>query len=114
MNSSTCACGSTTPLAFISAVRTNRMLFSIIESALVPGFALGCACGCGVFDVGTAAMILTHPGAMLYLEDDYQDQNRIGWARRGPLRRTIPTRKLRRISAEWGSTTTSTATGACR
>jgi hypothetical protein len=44
-------------------------------AALAPGFTFGCACGCGVFDVGTAAMILTQPGGMLYLEDDYQDQN---------------------------------------
>jgi hypothetical protein len=42
---------------------------------LVPGLALSCACGCGVFDVGTAAMIPTHPGGMLYVEDDFQDQN---------------------------------------
>jgi hypothetical protein len=42
---------------------------------LMPGLAAACACGCGVFDVGTAAMALTHPGGMLYLEDDYQDQD---------------------------------------
>jgi hypothetical protein len=28
-----------------------------------------------VFDVGTAAMIQTHPGLMVYVEDDYQDQD---------------------------------------
>lgn len=47
---------------------------SLIACA-APGLAAACACGCGVFDVGTAAMVLTHPGGMLYLEDDYQDQD---------------------------------------
>jgi hypothetical protein len=42
---------------------------------LAPAASFACACGCGVFDVGTAAMIMTHPGGMVYLEDDYQDQN---------------------------------------
>jgi hypothetical protein len=74
MTISTCARGWFRRSASFPAARTKRMLFGIIASALVPGFALGCACGCGVFDVGTAAMILTEPGAMLYLEDDYQDQ----------------------------------------
>jgi len=56
-----------------------RRLCFLVASALLPGLALACACGCGVFDVGTAAMILTHPGGMLYLEDDYQDQEQ-NWA----------------------------------
>jgi hypothetical protein len=52
------------------------LLFTVASAgALVPGLALACACGCGVFDVGTAAMIPTHPGGMVYLEDDFQDQN---------------------------------------
>jgi hypothetical protein len=46
-----------------------------VPVALAPAFAFGCACGCGVFDVGTAAMIQTHPGLMIYVEDDYQDQD---------------------------------------
>jgi hypothetical protein len=52
-----------------------RLMSFTVASVLVPGFALACACGCGVFDVGTAAMIPTHPGGMVYLEDDYQDQD---------------------------------------
>jgi hypothetical protein len=58
-----------------AAVRPARLISVILVCALMPGFALACACGCGVFDVGTAAMLMTHPGGMLYLEDDYQDQN---------------------------------------
>jgi hypothetical protein len=75
MNSSASARRSSTPPACFSPGRTARLLCCALASALVPGFALACACGCGVFDVGTAAMILTHPGGMLYLEDDYQDQD---------------------------------------
>ena len=63
--------------AFVNSLRGRvapPVLF-LLSSLLVPGCALACACGCGVFDVGTAAMIQTHPGAMIYLEDDYQDQN---------------------------------------
>lgn len=52
-----------------------RLMSFTLASVLAPGFALACACGCGVFDVGTAAMIPTHPGGMVYLEDDYQDQD---------------------------------------
>lgn len=57
------------------ARRSLRLSAVLLAATLVPGAALACACGCGVFDVGTAAMILTHPGGMLYLEDDYQDQD---------------------------------------
>jgi hypothetical protein len=67
--------GSGTPFARFSAGRVTAVVSTILASTLVPGLALACACGCGVFDVGTAAMILTHPGGMLYLEDDYQDQD---------------------------------------
>ncbi|MGC1386603.1 MAG: hypothetical protein WA807_01205, partial [Steroidobacteraceae bacterium] len=80
MNLSIGAHGSTMRLVHFSAGRRTRLLFFTVLGALVPGYALACACGCGVFDVGTAAMILTHPGGMLYLEDDYQsqDQNWVG------------------------------------
>ncbi len=35
-----------------------------------------CACGCGVFDVGTASMLPGGPGATIWLEVDYQQQNK--------------------------------------
>ncbi len=34
-----------------------------------------CACGCGVFDVATPAMLPDSPGGLLYLQFDFQDQN---------------------------------------
>ena len=42
---------------------------------LAPGATFACACGCEVFDVGTAAMIQTKPGGMVFIEDDYLDQD---------------------------------------
>ena len=36
---------------------------------------MACACGCGVFDVGTATMLPTQAGGIVYLEDDYMNQN---------------------------------------
>jgi hypothetical protein len=43
--------------------------------ALAPAAGFACACGCGVFDVGTVTMIPGHAGGAVYLEDDYMDQN---------------------------------------
>ncbi len=42
----------------------------------MPGVVHACACGCGVFDVGTSAMFPNGPGGMAYVQYDYQDQNR--------------------------------------
>jgi hypothetical protein len=67
--------GHAAPRTRFSVTCIGRLFSILLVSALLPGFALACACGCGVFDVGTAAMIMTHPGGMLYLEDDYQDQD---------------------------------------
>jgi hypothetical protein len=37
--------------------------------------AFGCACGCGVFDVATSAMFPQGHGGMVFLEQDFMDQN---------------------------------------
>jgi hypothetical protein len=52
------------------------VLGTALASVLAPGTARGCACGCGVFDVATQSMFPDGPGGMLYLEYDFQDQNR--------------------------------------
>jgi hypothetical protein len=39
------------------------------------GKVFACACGCGVFDVGTSSMLPTGPGGMAYLDYNYEDQN---------------------------------------
>ena len=38
-----------------------------------------CACGCGIFDVGTETMLPSGAGLMVYFEYAYQDQN-INWS----------------------------------
>ena len=60
----------------------NRLLGAVplALACLAPAVGSACACGCGVFDVGNFAMLPSHPGGAVYLEDDYmdQDQNWIG------------------------------------
>jgi hypothetical protein len=41
----------------------------------MPGAVLACACGCGVFDVGTSSMFVNHAGVMAFVEYDYLDQS---------------------------------------
>ena len=52
------------------------LLTLCLAMVLYPGSAMGCACGCGVFDVGSSAMFPSQSGGMLSLEYDFQDQNR--------------------------------------
>jgi hypothetical protein len=40
-----------------------------------PALGLACACGCGIFDVGTSSMYASHAGFMAFLEYDYMDQS---------------------------------------
>jgi hypothetical protein len=47
----------------------------VLLVSLDPVTLWACACGCGVFDVGTSAMLPTHPGGMAYFEYDYMNQN---------------------------------------
>src|SRR5258708_12265099 len=46
-----------------------------VVAAAAPGVGHACACGCGIFDVGTSAMFPTRSGGMVYLEQDFVDQN---------------------------------------
>ena len=56
----------------------KKILLTIISTAVsfVPVAGWACACGCGVFDVGTSAMFPEGGGGTVYFEYDYQDQNR--------------------------------------
>jgi len=47
----------------------------MLAGILMPGAAFGCACGCGVFDVGTSSMFPSDEGGMAFLNYAYQDQN---------------------------------------
>src|SRR5271154_94625 len=47
----------------------------LLGVVLAPSVGWACACGCGVFDVGTSSMFPEGQGGMVFLEYDYQDQN---------------------------------------
>ena len=47
-----------------------------LSAILAPAAARACACGCGIFDVGTSSMFPAKPGGMMFLDYNYQDQNR--------------------------------------
>jgi len=57
---------------FATAVKIGG---GILAVALTPGMAHACACGCGVFDVGTSYMFPYGVGLMTWLQYDYMDQN---------------------------------------
>ncbi len=52
-----------------------RVLRFALPALAVPGLSLACACGCGVFDVGTSSMYANHTGGMAYVEYDFLDQS---------------------------------------
>jgi hypothetical protein len=45
-------------------------------SALTPGAAFACACGCAVFDVGTSSLLPNGPGATVFAEYDFLNQTK--------------------------------------
>ena len=48
----------------------------LLAGIFTPGIVHACACGCGVFGVGTSSMFPSGQGGMAFLQYDYQDQNR--------------------------------------
>jgi hypothetical protein len=40
-----------------------------------PNLSRACACGCGIYEVGTSSMLPTGSGLMTFLDYDYQDQD---------------------------------------
>jgi hypothetical protein len=60
----------------ISRQRLHTVALMFMAGALVaPGLSQACACGCGVFDVGTSSMYANHAGGMAFFEYDYMDQS---------------------------------------
>ncbi|KAB2638899.1 MAG: hypothetical protein DVB25_06770 [Verrucomicrobia bacterium] len=47
----------------------------LLAGILAPGVAFGCACSCGVFEVGTSAMFPSEAGATALLNYYFQNQN---------------------------------------
>ena len=48
----------------------------LLAGILAPSVGWACACGCGVFDVGTSSMLPKGQGGMAFLQYDFQDQDR--------------------------------------
>jgi len=48
----------------------------LLATIAMPAVSHACACGCGVFDVGTGAMFPDGAGGQVYAEVDLMDQNR--------------------------------------
>ena len=46
-----------------------------LGALIAPEPSYACACGCGVFDVGTSSMLPTGAGGMAFYELDFQDQS---------------------------------------
>ncbi len=52
-----------------------RFLGITLAAVAFPALGLACACGCGIFDVGTSSMYANHAGFMAFVEYDYLDQS---------------------------------------
>lgn len=66
----------------LSIFRKRNVVPSFAYAALLclaPSVSWACACGCGVFDVGTSSMFPNGEGGVVFLEYDYQDQT-INWS----------------------------------
>jgi hypothetical protein len=48
----------------------------LMVGMLAPGVVHACACGCGIFDVGTSSMFPQDSGGTAYFSYSYEDQNR--------------------------------------
>lgn len=55
------------------------LLASFVVLASLPSSAFACACGCGVFEVQTGAMLPNKAGGVAFLEYDFTNQNK-NWA----------------------------------
>ena len=66
-------------LTFNMKNNTNSQMVKIggglLAGILAPGAALGCACGCGIFEVGTSSMFPSGEGGMAYVNYAFQNQN---------------------------------------
>jgi hypothetical protein len=51
-------------------------LASLLALGFAPQTGRACACGCGIYEVGTSSMFPSGSGGTAFLENDYQDQNR--------------------------------------
>ncbi len=59
--------------AFAETAR-RVLVATIFVIGLTPSLSWACACGCGVYEVGTASLFPTGGGGTVWLEYDFQDQ----------------------------------------
>ena len=64
----------TAPRSATSDVLTSALAVKPTEDVFSP-ILYPCACGCGIFDVGTSSMLPHGQGGMLWEEWDFQNQN---------------------------------------
>ena len=53
----------------------NLLLVTICFIGLMQKVSWACACGCGIFDVGTSSMFPSGKGGTVFLDYDFMDQN---------------------------------------
>ena len=56
--------------------RLRKINAGLLAGILSPGAAFACACGCGVFDVGTSSMFPEDSGGLAFLNYDFSAQNK--------------------------------------
>jgi hypothetical protein len=61
----------------------NSIVSLLLTMALSPGICRACACGCGIFEVGTSSMFPAGAGGTAYFQYDFQDQN-VNWSGNSP------------------------------
>jgi len=55
--------------------KLTKTCCGLLAGILAPSIVHACACGCGVFEVGTSSMFPDGVGGMAFLNYDFQDQN---------------------------------------
>jgi hypothetical protein len=58
-------------------------LIALLAIIAAPALCQACACGCGIFEVGTSSMFPTGAGGTAYIQYDFQDQN-VNWSGNNP------------------------------
>src|ERR1700693_2172476 len=61
----------------------NSITSLLLTMILSPGICRACACGCGIFEVGTSSMFPAGAGGSAYFQYDFQDQN-VNWSGNSP------------------------------
>jgi hypothetical protein len=70
----TVSAASVIPLPDVGKTCARLLVAAAFLIALTPGLSWACACGCGVFEVGTASLFPRGGGGTAWLEYDFQDQ----------------------------------------